>query len=169
MAHLTLPSTELLFDYFVFDNEICALRHAKRNYGVTVGAIAGSKDKKGYIRIKINGKLYLAHRLIYKMFNGVDPGDFEVDHVDRDNTNNHPSNLRLANHSQNKTNARTYRNNKQKLKGVSWHKQHRKYVATIQKDKKRMHIGLFLCKIEAAKAYDAAARKLFGDFAKTNF
>lgn len=53
-------------------------------------------------------------------------------------------------------------------KGVSFHKASGKYRACIEVNKKHIHLGLFVCKLEAAKAYNKAAKEHFGEFAKLN-
>ena len=56
-----------------------------------------------------------------------------------------------------------------KYKGVHWHKNHRKWLARITFEKNTIHLGYFRNEIEAAKAYDEAAKKYHGEFASLNF
>jgi len=56
-----------------------------------------------------------------------------------------------------------------KFRGVCWHKRLKKWRATIHKNGKSFWLGLFDTEEEAAKAYDAKARELFGEFAYQNF
>lgn len=162
-----MPDRSLLFELFDID-ENWNLIHKKRRFGVTVGKIAGGKTPQGYTRLKIGKHCYLKHRLMFFMINGVDPLANEVDHVDGNKLNDNPSNLRLATHGQNQQNGSCYKNNKTGYRGVHWHKQHRKYAVVVQGDKKRVHIGLYLNKIDAAKAYNEAAKLMFGEFARLN-
>ena len=60
---------------------------------VRVGQVAGTLRHDGYIRIKVNGKLYLAHRLAWFFVYGVWPVEF-LDHIDQDKSNNRINNLR---------------------------------------------------------------------------
>lgn len=55
----------------------------------------GSKDKDGYLIIKIKGKQYKAHRLIWFMTHGEFP-DGEIDHINRKRTDNRIDNLRVV-------------------------------------------------------------------------
>jgi hypothetical protein len=56
-----------------------------------------------------------------------------------------------------------------RFKGVCWDKQFKKWVALITVDGKRRNLGRFYGEIAAARAYDAAARELFGEHARLNF
>lgn len=65
----------------------------------------GSRDRKGYFRIKYRGKLYRVHRLVLETFVGFAPdGKTEVDHIDRNPANNHVSNLRWVSRTENNRN-----------------------------------------------------------------
>lgn len=63
------------------------------NRGLNGARIEGSKDKDGYIRIKIARKQVGLHRIIARMFLGERPEGYCVNHIDSNKTNNHPSNL----------------------------------------------------------------------------
>ena len=63
-----------------------------------------------------------------------------------------------------KQNSKKRKDNKSGFKGVSKHKKNESWVASIQKDGKRKHLGSFSTKEEAAKAYAKAAEILHGDF-----
>lgn len=96
------------------------------------------------------------------------PSEF-VDHVDLDRLNNRRANLRLATSSQNGVNKRKQRGSfTSAYKGVSWHKQHRKWYAQVSYEGRITFLGLFLSEVEAAAAYDRAARELHGQFALVN-
>ena len=56
-----------------------------------------------------------------------------------------------------------------KFRGVSWCKRQLQWVAYIQGQGHKRHLGYFSVEEDAARAYDAKARELFGEFAKTNF
>jgi hypothetical protein len=89
-----------------------------------------------------------------------------IDHVDGDGLNNQKRNLRKATPTQNGGN-RVIQKHSSKFKGVTWWKKPKKWVACIRFNT-RIHLGYFESETDAAKAYDAAALKLFGDFALTN-
>jgi hypothetical protein len=108
------------------------------------------------------------HRLIL----GVDPG-VQVDHENRDGLDNRRQNLRIAETWQNCANIGPYNNNQSGYKGVTLYcsGNYRRWKATIR-DRKlghQIHLGYFLTVEEAAMAYDARAREIFGKFAYQNF
>lgn len=104
------------------------------------------------------------------MHNLILPGG-EVDHIDHDGLNNQRSNLRLATRRQNTGNMRPRRAPGTSVyKGVCWNKKCQKWRVLINSETgSRTHVGLFVSEIEAAHAYDEAARRIYGEFACVNF
>jgi hypothetical protein len=90
-----------------------------------------------------------------------------VDHRDGNGLNNRRSNLRPATARQNMQNRRIQSNNTSGYKGVG--RQWNRWRATIQIDGRQVHLGTFGDPADAARAYDAAAREHFGEFARLNF
>ena len=95
-------------------------------------------------------------------------GEEEGDHENHDTLNNRRLNLRRASKQENCGNQRKPSNNTSGYKGVSWHKQHKKYAAGIRIHYKRMHLGYFDTAEQAAHAYNEAALWYFGDFSLLN-
>lgn len=97
------------------------------------------------------------------------PDGLEVDHIDGNGLNNQRSNLRLCTHRENQRNRPKNKNNKSGYKGVFWNSRANKWRVGIRVDRKDIFLGTFFCLIKAAKAYDEAAIKYFGEFAYLNF
>ncbi len=95
-----------------------------------------------------------------------------IDHKDRNKLNNQRDNLRLANQTQNNANkhtlARKTIKSKSQYKGVSWYKTTNTWVAQIQQNYKKLNLGYYQNELDAAKAYNAKALELFGEFAQLN-
>ena len=114
----------------------------------------------GYHRVYIGGSSLTAHRLVAQAWLPDYSEDLQVDHIDGDRANNHPSNLRMVTNAQNQMGRVNYPRGSCKYRGVSLFKPSGKYVARICKDQKIMHIGYFKEAIDAAKAYDSKAKEL---------
>lgn len=117
-----------------------------------VGAIAGNLRKDGYIQIKINLKLYLAHRLAWIYIHGYLPEKF-IDHINGNRSDNKLSNLREATREQNNWNRCIPRNNNTGFQGVSFYKPYKKYVASASINNKKKFLGYFETAEQASKIY----------------
>lgn len=119
------------------------------------------------------GKLYALadkDRLLLHIHLMNPPDGMEVDHIDGDGLNNRRVNLRIVTHRQNIWNRKKNVNpTSSKFKGVSLYKKSGRWVAYIAAHGKRRHIGYFDDEEAAARAYDAEARRLHGEFACLNF
>lgn len=132
------------------------------NRRIRVGSVAGS-DSHGYRQIMIDGKYYLEHRLAWLFIHGKWPKE-QIDHINREPSDNRISNLREASQSQNKHNTGRYSNNKSGYKGVYWFKDTGKFAAQIIHNRKKHHLGYFTTAEEAHEAYCKAAEQLHKDF-----
>jgi hypothetical protein len=112
-----------------------------------------------YVRVFMHGEL------LGELEEGL-----EVDHKNGNGLDNRRSNLRVATRSQNAQNQQKQnRATSSRFKGVHWNKGSKKWIARIGIDKKRVTLGSFGSEEEAGRAYDAAAQKHFGGYARLNF
>jgi hypothetical protein len=114
---------------------------------------------------KSGNKMMFMHRMLL-------PDAPTVDHIDSNGLNNCRNNLRKCSQKENTRNSQKQKK-KAGFKGttwISWEKGKKgKWVAQIQTGGKRFYLGCFEREVDAARAYDAAALKHFGEFAKINF
>lgn len=134
-----------------------------------------SDDGYAYRNIgpKKKRKKTFLHRLILERVIGrkLELGEMS-DHKDRNRQNNQRDNLRLATKADNMHNKSPQRDNKSGYKGVYYKKdgqRRRRWKAQIHIANKMHHLGYFHTPEEAAKIYDQAAIKFFGEFAYLNF
>ena len=93
------------------------------------------------------------------------PEGMYVDHIDRNKLNNTRDNLRTCTRTQNQANKCKRKDNTSGMKGVSWHKESRKWRATMTVDRKHVNVGYFRSKEDAYNAYIKKSKELYGEFA----
>ena len=167
-----LPNLKLLNELFEYNYTTGFLVwKISRSNIVKVGDNVGCLITKGsntYYYVRIEGKLYPVHRIIYKMLNPEWDEETLIDHIKHSNPpNNNIKNLREASHQQNIFNKRPKDNRYTKFKGIT--KRKNNWVAQITYNKKHYHIGSYESEEDAAKAYDNKASELFGKHAFLNF
>jgi len=104
------------------------------------------------------------HRLIVDA-----PAGLTVDHANGDRLDNRRTNLRACTQSQNMGNSKSHHDARSRFKGVARHSDGKKWMAQIMARGISYYLGCFSDEVEAAIAYDVAARNHFGEFARTNF
>jgi hypothetical protein len=98
------------------------------------------------------------------------PPGILVDHRNNDGLDNRRDNLRLATFSQNNINCRRNKSkSSSRFVGVTFDKRKKQWRVRISVSRKRIFLGYFDSEIDAAKAYDQAAKKYYGEFARLNF
>lgn len=125
--------------------------------------VGRSKSNSKHLQVGILGKMYSVHRIAWLLSYDSFPS-CEIDHIDRNPTNNKLTNLREASHQENKFNRTKYSTNTSGFKGVVWVKDKKKWRAGICLNSKFIFIGYFSSPEEASKAYEVKASELFGKF-----
>lgn len=146
-----------LFDY-CSDSGVLTRKADGRNEWGTCG--------QGYCQVFINRRPFRLHRIAWVRQFGAVPAGAVIDHINGDILDNRIVNLRLATRHDNARNAARPRNNTSGFKGVS--RRRGRFRAYIRADGHPEHLGWFSSAENAARAYDAAAVRLFGNFARTN-
>jgi hypothetical protein len=158
---------ELLDNLVIDETSPSGLRWKSSGKGRRKDLQAGSFQRK-YWAIMYNGIKYYNHRVIYFLKTGIDPGNFTIDHINRDTKDNRVVNIRLATKRQQLGNTKLSRKNKSGYRGVCWNKQSKRWNAFIRINKKSVFLGSFNSKERAACAYNDAALEYFGKFAYLN-
>lgn len=124
------------------------------------GCVAGSLDSSGHRQVRVQGRLTMAHRIVWFMHYGRWPKGI-LDHKNTFGDDNRIENLRPADPSKNTCNSRVRRDNQVGLKGVSPHVSG-KYQVTAQ----GKYLGLVNTPEEGAILYAEYAKKNYGEFAR---
>jgi hypothetical protein len=149
-----------------------------REIPLTKGYVA-IVDDEDYERVMAAGKWHYSsgyavrdhsRMRMHRFIMGLVFGDGKnVDHINGNGLDNRRCNLRICTMSQNQGNRGVNKNNATRYKGVSFDHINNKYMARITIHGRTVHLGRFVYAIDAACAYDRAAREYFGEFAVTNF
>lgn len=144
-----------LKDYLDYDraNGFFRWKQSTNNMNV-VGAIAGRDHNGKYRQISLFGKRYLVHRLVYYFETGHWPK--YIDHIDRDPSNNHFSNLREVTMRDNSLNKK----NNRRMPGVQLHPWGRWSAKIRLKNQNPKHLGMFDTEADAHAAYLRAKEQL---------
>jgi len=152
---ITQAELKNLVDYV--DGKLIAKTNSKQR---KVGTVLGTLTPKGYLLASVQGRLQRVHRLVFLYHHGYMP--IQVDHIDGNRINNKIENLRAATSSQNNQNRKA--TSSSGIKGVVWHKQSKKWIASICVNRKSVHLGSFISIEEAALVANKARQSAHGEF-----
>lgn len=158
MRNRTLLDRQKLEERFDFDTENGVIRYRISIKGIKAGDAAGVRRADGYVRVKIEGRAYFAHRLIYFMATGKQPE--YLDHINGDKSDNRIENLREATNSQNMCNHQKRQPVGVFLRGRKWH-------GRVMKDYKTYRIQPSESRETAEMLLSELRDNLHGEFAKT--
>jgi len=158
-------SLSFLFEVFTVDFSkgqlFWKVQTARR---IKIGDLVGVKRPTGHLFVQLKGKNIAVHRIVWAMKHGEWPNGM-IDHINQNPADNRPENLRIVTKKQNAANvSKPYKTNKTGLKGVSFRRKVRKYVASIRNNGRQEHLGLFATAEDAAQAYIAAHSRIHGEF-----
>ena len=161
-------------NYFLINEDGTAFMECYKRDGTTKGLVLIDSNKvqeisaykwhisKNYACAHIKGDKISLHRFLLS-------GKI-IDHINRDKLDNRVSNLREVSRAQNTINREKIRKKtSSSYKGVSFHSRDRVWTAYITVNKKRISLGIYKSEIDAARTYDRAAIKYFGEYACLNF
>lgn len=157
---LTQKRLKELMSYDPITGVFKRLKYARKD------GIVGWSDKEGYLHIRLEGVLYLGHRLAWLYVYGMWPKS-GIDHKNRTPADNWIMNLREADQVHNMFNAGLSKANRSGRKGVSWDRSKRRWRVTIQANGKWKQIGRFKHFCLAIKARRMSEISLHGDFRRS--
>lgn len=160
-------------EYFYYDESSpSCLRWKVKRKSANPHDVAGCINGSGYYIVGCCSKIHLVHRIIWELHNDPLQYKYKIDHIDRDRSNNILNNLRLTSTSQNAMNKNISISNKSGYKGMCWRIKRQLWRSSIEircnNIRKHIHLGYYTTAEDAARAYDAKAIELFGEFALTN-
>lgn len=169
---LWLNKDTLSGDYAIIDEE----DYQKVMDDITTTLRIGKKRvNKWYVYEASTGKKYTAsgskRKSIHRAVMGY-PKGMVIDHINGNPLDNRKVNLRVCTHSENAMNKKTRADSRSGYKGVYMSpngKNIQAYIRPPGMNKGRMSLGCYKTLEEAARAYDAKAKELFGEFASLNF
>jgi hypothetical protein len=158
-SDLSAATARSLFDYDAQTGELTW--KVSPSIGVKSGRSAGAVNSSGHLQVKIKGKAFSVHRVVWLITHGEWPPT-QIDHINRNPADNRLANLRLATHIENCRNRGAQKNNTSGAKGVR--RRGKRYTAQLRVNGANVFLGGFPSLEEASRAYQLAAQKQFGSF-----
>ena len=174
MARKILPPVRLLRKLFAYDpvtGELCHKARPRSMFRNQRTFLAWNKRYAGkvtgtpspaYLIVRVRGETFCVHRVAFKIHYGSEPP--ELDHINRNQTDNRLINIRVATRSQNMMNRAVRNDSRTGIRGVSLRGASR-YLARICVEGYSYYLGYFATAAEAKTAREAAEARLHGEFA----
>lgn len=156
MENITREAVQKVLEY---DPETGAFTWLSNRIKALTGKPLSSVNCYGYLRLKLFGKEYVAHRIAFLLVLGRMPVD-QVDHINGDRMDNRWVNLREVSNAENCRNRKVRSDNNSGYMGVSWESGRNKWKAGICFDGQRRHLGYFdtlELAIDARRAAESAS------------
>lgn len=160
-----IPSVDALKSQFSYNPQTGFFTSLVHRYKRPAGTVIRSLDGDGYVRVSLLGKQYRGHLLAWLYMTGIWPVH-QVDHRNLNRSDNRWENLRAATRVQNYANCGRRRHNTSGYKGVTFFKRDGTWKAQISIAGRAKHLGYFANPADAHKAYQEAAIKAHGEFAR---
>lgn len=162
MSGITQSRVRELLNYDPESGELCW--RISRGNRIPAGKVIKCVGNHGYIVVRIDGVLHLAHRIIYLYMTGNFPERF-LDHVNGNRTDNTWANLREASLFENSQNTKIRSDNRSGIKGVYRPRGKDFWIARINYKGQHHHLGVFSTKQDAGEAVRGARDALHRQFA----
>jgi hypothetical protein len=163
-----LPAYAEMAATYSYDPETGMITRISSPHARAIGRVVGHSDGRGYLQIRHQGKELIAHRVAWLLAYGEWPDpERDLDHINRDRTDNRIENLRLATRSENIVNGPV--RNRLGVRGVRHRPdmpQGKQYEARITKNKKITVLGFFGTADDASIAYQNASKQFYPGFSE---
>lgn len=166
MAHHAMRETPLEYAEVAALFSLCEetgvlTRKTSPSPNVLIGSIVGCPDTSDHLRVTIHYRSYSVSNIVWLLTYGTWPTK-QVDHINRNKTDNRPQNLREATDVENALNRKVRSTNWSGMPGVSWYKKLAKWMVSITVHGVRIHLGYFIELEDAIKARHDAEVRYFG-------
>lgn len=156
-----MVTPERIRQLLIYSPDTGEFTYRVRTGNKAAGKRAGYLGNKGYWKLNIDGREYMAHRVAWAAFYGCWPRD-SIDHIDGQRSNNRIANLRECVPHENMQNLAKLKRRKggDLPTGVTWKPKVKRFHAKITLRRKCYHLGYYATAEEASFAYTEAKKKL---------
>ena len=155
-------SQERLQELCSYDESGKLIRKVQTSNFIKIGDEVGNKTKSGYLECSMDTQRYYVHRLIFLYHHGYMPR--LIDHINNDRSDNRIDNLRDASDGLNAFSKRRNKHNRSGKTGVSFVIKRKEWVASLNKDGKRVFHGYFKKFQDAVDARREAELEHYGEY-----